>query len=190
MAPVIGSSALDPEYQKKLELAKAFLEKSVSAEKISGILDGIKLARPVEVVDVPAGTILQRTSKGKDLNPDGCFFTEPGTSEKKLGILDIATYNKVVRDRDFFVTTRAFEALKSTASDYSKPAKDFNGAGLLYEGGGTQYFVPAKDLGAIERVVLAPTLDQLKQAEAKLHEQLQAKQNQEKQQKKDQEQSR
>ena len=145
-----------PELRKNYEFARSFLERHANKEEIPGILNGIDFSKPVEVVKIPQGEVLQRygfLANSDSLQPDGRYFTKLGTPEEKLGLKDISAQTESTKHKDFFIVTKDIEALKSTASNYAKPTKGFNSAGVIYEGGGSQYFVSKPQLDSLERFV-------------------------------------
>lgn len=142
--------------RKNYDLAKAYLERNTSKEQIQGILYGIDFSKPVEIVRLQQGEVLQRYESQENrhsLYPDGRYFSEPGTPEAKLGLKDISTDTESIKHRDFFIVTKDIEVLRSTSSDHCKSSGSFNPSGLIYEGGGLQYFVSKPQLHSLERLV-------------------------------------
>lgn len=149
-------SGLETNEVKNVNTARKFLQSRVPKGEVDSHLEGIKRNEPVEVVTLKRGQVLQRYEFPKSkstVNPGGMYFTEPGTSVQKTGTTDVGVSKPSNRKMDLFIVREDVQALKSTAADYGRRAKGFNDAGLLYEGGGTQYFVGKNDLQKIERVV-------------------------------------
>ncbi|MBX3399504.1 MAG: hypothetical protein KF873_12240 [Gemmataceae bacterium] len=141
---------------KNVKTARKFLESRVPKSEVDSHLEGIKRNERVEVVTLKRGQVLQRydfPNTKSTVNPGGMYFTEPGTSVQKTGTTDVGVSKPSDRKLDLFIVREDVQALKSTAADYGRPAKGFNDAGLLYQGGGTQYFVGKNDLQKIERIV-------------------------------------
>lgn len=145
-----------------LGTAMQFLEKhSVPQTERASILNGIDFNRPVTVVKLNQGHILQRDErKGEDpaWHPSGCWLAEPGANATSLGVIDAGTETPHVdRQRDYFVVGTSVEVLHSTAKDFTEvtPNSKFNRSGLLLRGGETQYYCPRSSLECVERVVLS-----------------------------------
>lgn len=148
----------DPDQKARYDTAVNFLSDiKARPSDFRDVLSGIDFRKDVSLVEIKPDTILQRSENpnpDQPGRPQGCFFTDPGTNQEKLGLVDIAVDHKPESIKwDLFQTNDSVSALKSTAADFSVPTdNEFNKAGLLYEGGGTQYYVGYADLDKIERV--------------------------------------
>ena len=151
----------NPEYRKNHETAKAFLQENVRSEDIVSNLRGIDLTKPVEVTTLQPGTVLElheRTKRSEPLtrSPDGDWLTEIGTSQTKLGLVDVTTGQPhIERKRDLFVVDQPVTVLKSQSRDFTSPTpnSNFNPGGVYLEGGEIQYLVNRNDKAKIDRVV-------------------------------------
>jgi hypothetical protein len=106
------------------EDVKAWLEQNgVPKEKINSYMDGIDFSKPVETVELPAGTQLSRYGYPSSFN--GQFATNPGTP---MNILGMAPTGRVLG-----TTTLGspMSVLRSTAGEWNS----FPGGGIQYQFG-------------------------------------------------------
>lgn len=110
---------------------------------IDNHLRGIDLRKPVSLETLPAGTkVIQYQSPG---NPQGAYYSEPGTPPSKLGISPEAKTPAGISPRkgQQYITNRPVKVLKSTAKaiedDWSIP-----GTKIKTEGGEFQYYTNEK----------------------------------------------
>lgn len=105
-----------------------------SADRAMGHLAGIDYTKPVAIVEIPQGTQLAQHVAGGRV---GNYFAPSGTPAEMLGI------NPAGRTPLLFEAAESTSALKSTAApivdNWTVPGEAFSASG-----GGTQFFVPAK----------------------------------------------
>jgi hypothetical protein len=129
-------------------------------ERIEGHLRGIDFSKPIEVMTLPKGTLIQQTQPPGA--PQGSYYAPPGTEPGKLGIApqgdvrgpdgDIVV-GHADKGTKIYVTTEDVVVLKSTASkiednwsmhEIGTSSRDGTPIPFLAEGGGVQYFTTRK----------------------------------------------
>ncbi len=112
--------------------ARYYKESGWPASRIEHHLRGIDFGRPVEVVELPAGTkMVQYQLPGR---PAGNYFAPLGTPPEHLGISPRGRISTT------YVTTKPMRILRSTAAAV-EDTWTVPGRSIPAQGGGTQYFV-------------------------------------------------
>lgn len=110
---------------------------------IDNHIRGIDLRKPVSIETLPAGTkVTQYQSPG---NPQGVYYSDPGTTPSRLGISpETQTPTGVLpRQEQQYITNRSVKVLKSTAKDIEDDWS-IPGVTIKTEGGDTQYYTNDK----------------------------------------------
>ena len=125
--------------QRRALARRFYEEQGFPPDKINGHLNGIDFSKPVEVVPLKKGTVLEQWNFG---SYQGDYYTLPGTDPRTLGIPMERTNNvtglieqRTVRQ---FVVQEDVQALRSTAGNIDWPPY-----GTL-NGGGQQFMTNVK----------------------------------------------
>jgi len=134
--------ALRPRYDQAWNFYK---EQGMAEYRISNHLKGIDFAKPLEVVTISKGTVMQQYQvKG---GPQGDYYADSGTTADSLGInpdgevrsKDGKPLEVVQKDANLYVANKDVQVLKSTSAEiddtWSVTGKPYHAGG-----GGTQFF--------------------------------------------------
>ncbi len=150
----------NPDQRQRYETAMHYLQDYAKArpEDVQNFINGTDFQKDVEVVILQPGDVLKRYELPNQKG-DGNFYTSPNTPIDEIALQDCAVDVESNRNLEIFTANREISVLKSIARNVGEPTENsFNPSGLLYSGGGEQFFVayPDRISGAFTKLASTP----------------------------------